>query len=246
MSSYAEDEQHTRTSFSNAGSSFTSQTIADWRPSQAGTIADVNAQRPPKKPTNAGYDGHSGPLHSNLDEVSPPSQSNLTNAQSGKEPPELHSGPIAPMNVPPQGHQPTIHGQILDAHAYDDAVPINPLFTHWSCDKKFGLEILKGQEYVRINHGALDKVIAKKSFSDIKIGRDTNSDIIINHEATSRTHCVIGQDGISIFIGDANSRNGTYVNDEKVDNINTKKYYLADGDKIRIAGIVLRVHIKTT
>lgn len=80
-------------------------------------------------------------------------------------------------------------------------------------------------------------VLPKKDISKIKIGRGTNNDIVIGYPTTSRSHCaIIGGEKYqgNFYIVDENSKNGTYLNEEKVTS-DHKKYWLKKGDKIAVA-----------
>ncbi|HET7506303.1 MAG: FHA domain-containing protein, partial [Kofleriaceae bacterium] len=58
----------------------------------------------------------------------------------------------------------------------------------------------------------------------IIIGRSSKADIQIDQEAVSRNHCKIINTGNAIMLRDMGSTNGTYVNDEMID-----EYVLRDG-----------------
>ena len=65
--------------------------------------------------------------------------------------------------------------------------------------------------------------------SAVTIGRDPESDIFLNDVTVSRTHAVIHiVDGV-VTIADAGSLNGTYVNNEVVDEAR-----LASGDSVQV------------
>jgi pSer/pThr/pTyr-binding forkhead associated (FHA) protein len=70
------------------------------------------------------------------------------------------------------------------------------------------------------------KTINKKIFT---LGRDPKSDILLNDTQVSRDHAVIRETGGAFILEDKASRNGTFVNDQKVGTIK-----LSDGDEIRI------------
>jgi two-component system cell cycle response regulator len=63
----------------------------------------------------------------------------------------------------------------------------------------------------------------------IIIGRSSKADIQIDQEAVSRNHCKIINTGNAIMLRDMGSTNGTYVNDEMID-----EYVLRDGDFIKV------------
>jgi two-component system, cell cycle response regulator len=67
------------------------------------------------------------------------------------------------------------------------------------------------------------------------IGRSSKADICIDQEAVSRTHCKIMNAGGSVLLRDMGSTNGTYVNDELVD-----EYVLRDGDFIKVGRCIFK------
>jgi diguanylate cyclase (GGDEF)-like protein len=69
----------------------------------------------------------------------------------------------------------------------------------------------------------------------IVIGRSSKADIQIDQEAVSRNHCKIINSGKAILLRDLGSTNGTYVNDELVD-----EYVLRDGDFIKIGRCIFK------
>ena len=71
-------------------------------------------------------------------------------------------------------------------------------------------------------------IITKKDYPYI-IGRDVSNDIVIANKTVSRRHAAIIFDGEECVIEDLNSKNGTFVNDQKI-----TKYSLSDSDVICI------------
>jgi two-component system cell cycle response regulator len=67
------------------------------------------------------------------------------------------------------------------------------------------------------------------------IGRSSKADIQIDQESVSRNHCKIINTGKTILLRDLGSTNGTYVNDELVD-----EYVLRDGDFIKIGRCIFK------
>jgi diguanylate cyclase (GGDEF)-like protein len=67
------------------------------------------------------------------------------------------------------------------------------------------------------------------------LGRSSKADIQIDQESVSRNHCKIINTGNSILLRDLGSTNGTYVNDELVD-----EYVLRDGDYIKIGRCIFK------
>src|SRR4051812_20585816 len=71
--------------------------------------------------------------------------------------------------------------------------------------------------------------------SAIVIGRSSKCDIQIDQESISRNHSKIINTSKSLLIRDLGSTNGTYVNDEPVD-----EYVLRDGDLIKIGRTIFK------
>ena len=78
----------------------------------------------------------------------------------------------------------------------------------------------------------------------VTIGRDPEADIVVPSEKASRIHCGIQCWDGDYVIKDLKSRNGTFVNDERID-----VAILRSGDAIRVGGTLLTVdrqHAKGT
>ncbi len=71
--------------------------------------------------------------------------------------------------------------------------------------------------------------------SSLVIGRSSKCDIQIDQESISRNHSKIVNTSKSILVRDLGSTNGTYVNDEPVD-----EYVLRDGDLIKIGRTIFK------
>jgi two-component system cell cycle response regulator len=67
------------------------------------------------------------------------------------------------------------------------------------------------------------------------IGRSSKCDIQIDQESISRNHTKLVNTGKSILIRDLGSTNGTYVNDEPID-----EYVMRDGDLIKIGRTIFK------
>jgi diguanylate cyclase (GGDEF)-like protein len=67
------------------------------------------------------------------------------------------------------------------------------------------------------------------------IGRSSKADIQIDQESVSRNHAKIINTGKTIMLRDLGSTNGTYVNDELID-----EYVLRDGDFIKIGRCIFK------
>jgi diguanylate cyclase (GGDEF)-like protein len=71
--------------------------------------------------------------------------------------------------------------------------------------------------------------------ANIVIGRSSKSEIQIDQESVSRNHAKIINTGKSIILRDLGSTNGTYVNDQLID-----EYVLRDGDFIKIGRTIFK------
>ncbi len=67
------------------------------------------------------------------------------------------------------------------------------------------------------------------------IGRSSKSDVQVDQESVSRNHAKIKNNGKHFAIRDLGSTNGTYVNDELIDEMN-----LRDGDQIKIGRTIFK------
>ncbi len=67
------------------------------------------------------------------------------------------------------------------------------------------------------------------------IGRSSTADVQIDQEAVSRNHCKVLNTGNAVLLRDMGSTNGTYVNDEMID-----EYVLRDGDFIKVGRCIFK------
>jgi len=78
------------------------------------------------------------------------------------------------------------------------------------------------------------------------VGRSGDCDIIVNDvkNSVSRRHCVFGYDNVGFYVEDSKSRNGTFLNQERLE----ERGYLRDGDVVALAnafdGVAIHVQIK--
>lgn len=72
--------------------------------------------------------------------------------------------------------------------------------------------------------------------SRIRIGRALDNDIILSVESVSGHHCVLEQQDANYFISDSQSRNGTYVNNQRIES----PTLLHVGDLIQLGAVLLR------
>jgi len=87
------------------------------------------------------------------------------------------------------------------------------------------LQLLKGQTPGQIF--ALDR-------ESSVLGRHPDCDIVLDVQAVSRQHARIVRNGSDFFVEDMESRNGTYVNGEKID----KRRLLRDNDRLKICNLL--------
>jgi diguanylate cyclase (GGDEF)-like protein len=69
----------------------------------------------------------------------------------------------------------------------------------------------------------------------VVVGRSAKADIQVDQEAVSRNHAKIINTGKTIILRDLGSTNGTYVNDELID-----EYVLRDGDLVKIGRTIFK------
>ena len=62
------------------------------------------------------------------------------------------------------------------------------------------------------------------------IGRHPDCDVVLEYGAVSRQHAHVVQDSTGIWLEDLGSRNGTFVNDHKIEG----RYALQDKDRLQI------------
>ena len=67
------------------------------------------------------------------------------------------------------------------------------------------------------------------------LGRSSSCDVQIDQESVSRNHCRVSFDGKRYVVQDLGSTNGTYVNDELVE-----EQRLKDGDQIKVGRTILK------
>ncbi len=69
----------------------------------------------------------------------------------------------------------------------------------------------------------------------VVIGRSSRCEVQIDQESVSRNHCRVNLQGSRYVICDMGSTNGTYVNDDLVDEID-----LRDGDQVKVGRTILK------
>lgn len=75
---------------------------------------------------------------------------------------------------------------------------------------------------------------------EVVVGRSSKVDIQVDQEAVSRNHCTLINTGNTILLRDLGSTNGTYVNDELVD-----EYVLRDGDLVKVGRCIFKFLVGT-
>ena len=105
-------------------------------------------------------------------------------------------------------------------------MPLKSDITARPISKDPGLVIIYGDE--------LGKMYKLNTTSAV-IGRSSKCDIQVDQESISRNHSKIVNTGKSILIRDLGSTNGTYVNDEPVE-----EYVLRDGDLIKVGRTIFK------
>jgi diguanylate cyclase (GGDEF)-like protein len=67
------------------------------------------------------------------------------------------------------------------------------------------------------------------------LGRSSKCEVQVDQESVSRNHCRVSFNGKQYTIRDLGSTNGTYVNDELIDEVN-----LRDGDQIKVGRTIVK------
>ena len=72
-------------------------------------------------------------------------------------------------------------------------------------------------------------------YSRLTIGRQSNNDIALPDRTVSKRHAIVGRVKAQTVVKDLGSRNGTFVNGQKVD-----KLVLLSGDRLKVGNVGLR------
>jgi pSer/pThr/pTyr-binding forkhead associated (FHA) protein len=73
----------------------------------------------------------------------------------------------------------------------------------------------------------------------VTIGRGTDCDVVVSDTRISRCHAEIRCDGGTFIVADLGSANGTFVNDERVE----EPRELQDGDRVRVGPVEFRFEL---
>ncbi|MCL2001031.1 MAG: FHA domain-containing protein [Planctomycetes bacterium] len=87
---------------------------------------------------------------------------------------------------------------------------------------------------IRIKNGPNQGETRAISNKSLIAGRDENCDLILQDKGASRQHAEIFKIGDICFIRDLDSKNGTFVNDNRID-----EEMLREGDRIQIGGTLI-------
>src|SRR5688500_13809885 len=87
---------------------------------------------------------------------------------------------------------------------------------------------------VRVKSGTNAGSTFEVGEAPLLIGRDDGAEIQVLDQGVSRRHAEIFRMGEMFFIRDLDSRNGTFVNEERI-----KEELLRDGDEVRIGSTVM-------
>ncbi|HVY63077.1 MAG TPA: FHA domain-containing protein, partial [Planctomycetota bacterium] len=87
---------------------------------------------------------------------------------------------------------------------------------------------------VRVKSGTNAGLTYEVGEAPLLIGRDDRAEIQVLDQGVSRRHAEIFRMGEMFFIRDLDSRNGTFVNEERI-----KEELLRDGDEVRIGSTVI-------
>src|SRR5688500_1781017 len=88
---------------------------------------------------------------------------------------------------------------------------------------------------VQVEPAAGEEIVLE---GELQVGRE-DVEVILDDPEVSRRHAVLASQGGSVTVRDLDSRNGTFVNGNAV----TGEMELAQGDRLKIGGIVWRVEL---
>lgn len=115
----------------------------------------------------------------------------------------------------------TSQNKTVAAPAQQSGTPVEPNLDASGC-----LIVIYGEDLGRRIPITPDPII---------IGRSAKCEIQVDQESVSRNHCRIRYDGQSFMVRDLGSTNGTYVNDELIDEVT-----LDDGDQLKVGRTILK------
>lgn len=108
----------------------------------------------------------------------------------------------------------------------------NPRDKRKNPEDLFFLKVLSSAHMLQDNTPG--KLLLEK---ELRIGRSAECDFIINDAMVSSVHCRLRKNGGIITAEDLQSKNGTFVNREKIETIKT----VADGDILQIGAVTFQL-----
>lgn len=86
----------------------------------------------------------------------------------------------------------------------------------------------------------LERIIGEAYFP-VTIGRGEHADVSLDDRWVSRVHCLISMESDRVFVRDLESKHGTYVNEERIDQVELKA-----GDLLSVGLCTLAVEFQET
>lgn len=94
--------------------------------------------------------------------------------------------------------------------------------------------------HLRIASGFYEGLEWELDRASTVIGRGRNADLVLNEATISRAHALFGYEGVSAFVQDLGSTNGTLVNGAR-----EHRRVLVHDDELRMGKLVLKVTLGT-
>ncbi len=101
----------------------------------------------------------------------------------------------------------------------------------------FGAEDNPPKLIVISGQASVEQFELKGIHVEFKLGRAPHCDLVIHDENVSREHALIRRDPTGVFIRDLNSRNGVYINGQRI--TRNQEYRLNDRDEISLGIVTL-------
>lgn len=86
----------------------------------------------------------------------------------------------------------------------------------------------------------LERIIGE-DYLPVTIGRGEHADVSLDDRWVSRVHCLISREAGRVFVRDLESKHGTYVNEERIDQVELKA-----GDLLSVGLCTLAVEFQET